>query len=516
MITEDFTTHTDATTQRGAERSSSPDSLALVLAWCADAPERLGETLIVPAGDRAHWSIFGRGRATTGDAHPRIELSRCRPGWATEAPPLTNTHLSRAQLRLRASDGGEAVVVERLGRSHLFRNDDKRPVERTELRAGDTLRIGHQYLFLTVRRPAWMAPVEGGLGSNEFAFGAPDRFGLVGESPAIWALRAQICFVARQRDHVLVTGASGTGKELVARAIHSLTSSRPIVARNAATFPDTLIDAELFGTARNYPNVGMRERPGLIGEASGSSLFLDEFGELPRAMQAHLLRVLDHGEYQRLGDEHVRQSQFRLIAATNRPLSMFQPDVLARLALRIDVTDLNTRREDIPLLAQHLMRDILARQVPPRGQGDAGASFQISMPLMDMLVRHHYTTNTRELRAMLLDALARAHGTKLEPPPPAGPGSRATEATPQEPSSGEESSRVLEPAQLQEALDRRSGNIELTWRDLGMSSRYALARLVARHRLRAGRGWRPAAEAGAPGNGHAPRAPWPRASHQDE
>jgi len=393
---------------------------------------------------------------------------------------------------VRANRDGESVTVERLGRCPLFRNDDPRSVEQTQLFPGDTLRIGHQYLFLTVKRPAWMPPLDDGLGSGEFPFGLPDRFGLVGESPAIWALRARICFVARQRDHVLVTGASGTGKEMVARAIHSLTSCRPIVARNATTFPDTLIDAELFGNARNFPNVGMPERPGLIGEASESSLFLDEFGELPRAMQAHLLRVLDGGEYQRLGEQRVRHSHFRLIAATNRPLSVLQADVLARLALRIDVKDLNTRREDIPLLAQRLIGDILAHQRPPRPQG--AAPLRISMPLMNVFVRHRYTTNMRELRAMLLDALAGAQGAKLPPPSPARPPRASSPAleTPVRPSAPPAADLcALDRAQLQDALDRRRGNIELTWRDAGLSSRHALARLVARHGLRAGRTWHP-------------------------
>src|SRR5882724_8116599 len=218
MISDDPVTDTDAATGHDAAPPRPSDSVALVLAWCADVPDRLGETLVIPSGDGSHWSIFGRGRGTTGDPHPRVGLCRCRPGQITATSPLTNSRLSRIQLRVRANRDGETVTVERLGRCPLFRNDDPRSVEQTQLFPGDTLRIGHQYLFLTVKRPAWMPPLDDGLGSDEFPFGLPDRFGLVGESPAIWALRARICFVARQRDHVLVTGASGTGKEMVARA----------------------------------------------------------------------------------------------------------------------------------------------------------------------------------------------------------------------------------------------------------------------------------------------------------
>ena len=118
-----------------------------------------------------------------------------------------------------------------------------------------------------------------------------------------------------------------------------------MISRNAASFPETLIDAELFGNARNYPNPGMPERPGL----------------------------LDSGEYQRLGESRPRKADFRLVAATNRPDSYLKEDVLARLRIRVEVPDLNARREDIPLVARHLLRRIarndpeLARRYFPDG-----------------------------------------------------------------------------------------------------------------------------------------------------
>src|SRR6185503_16398678 len=116
-----------------------------------------------------------------------------------------------------------------------------------------------------------------------------------------------------------------------ARALHELSprAERRLVSRNAATLPSGLMDAELFGNAKNYPNPGMAERAGLIGEANGGTLFLDEIGELPAELQAHLLRVLDgDGEYQRLGDAQQRRSDFRLVAATNRDPSSLKHDFL--------------------------------------------------------------------------------------------------------------------------------------------------------------------------------------------
>ena len=138
----------------------------------------------------------------------------------------------------------------------------------------------------------------------------------------------------------LLLGESGTGKELAARAVHQLSQRgrQQFVARNAATLPAGLIDAELFGNAKNYPNPGMPERRGLIGEADGGSLFLDEIGELPVELQAHLLRVLDgDGEYQRLGEGVARRSNFRLIAATNRDPSTLKHDLAARFTARIEL-----------------------------------------------------------------------------------------------------------------------------------------------------------------------------------
>ncbi len=116
------------------------------------------------------------------------------------------------------------------------------------------------------------------------------------------------------------------------------------------------MDAELFGHAKNYPNQGSPERRGLVGEADGGTLFLDEFAELPASLQAHLLRVLDDGEYHRLGDARARRADLRLIAATNRPEQSLKHDVLARLKARIAVPDFDARREDIPLLVAHLLR----------------------------------------------------------------------------------------------------------------------------------------------------------------
>ncbi|MFM7203260.1 MAG: sigma-54-dependent transcriptional regulator [Myxococcota bacterium] len=247
-------------------------------------------------------------------------------------------------------------------------------------------------------------------------FGRPDAQQLVGESPCLWRLRMELARLAQEPGHVLICGASGTGKELAAGAIHRLSpqGQKELVARNAATFPSELIDAELFGNLKNYPNVGMQERPGLLGQADGGTLFLDELGELPKAAQTHLLRVLDAGEYQRLGEATTRRARVRFLGATHQPTSVLREDFAARFDWTLEVPGLNERREDIPLLVRELFRR-QAQQNPElaRRYCENGAPFgmpRVSPQLMSALVMHLYTTHVREL-AGLLRRVVRDSGT---------------------------------------------------------------------------------------------------------
>src|SRR5262249_11768122 len=252
------------------------------------------------------------------------------------------------------------------------------------------------------------------------SFGAPDARGLVGESPAMWTLRGAIASAARRAEHAIVLGPSGSGKQLIARALHaqSARAARPLVARNAAPIPDGPVAAEPFGNLRGYPNPATPERAGLIGQADGSTLFLDEFAELPASLQAHLLRVLDEGEYQRLGEATTRRSDFRLVAATNRPEAHLKHDVLARLKLRITAPSLDARREDIPLLITHLCRGhaaadpMIAQRFCP---GAARAARpRVAPALVHALVHHRYTTQLRELDALLLLAAVESAGKYVD------------------------------------------------------------------------------------------------------
>jgi len=319
------------------------------------------------------------------------------------------------------------------------------------------------------------------------SFGVADAFGIVGESVAAWELRRQLALVAGRADHVLIAGPSGTGKELGARAIHALSqrSRERMIARNAATFPEGLVDAELFGNMRDYPNPGMPERPGLIGAADGSTLFLDEIGELPHALQAHLLRVLEGGEYQRLGETRSRCVDVRVIAATNREPDELKHDVLARLRLRITLPGLAERREDTPLLARHLLRAMAAKDpfVAERcfEHGDPAGEPRWTARFVASLMQAHYHTHVRELETWLWQAILDSRDGLLDEPPTLCASSNKDAARADDDSEvGDVDPRTLDAAAVQRALDAHQGSRELAWRALGLRSRHQLLRLMRR------------------------------------
>ncbi len=462
---------------------------ALVLLWCRDEPERVGEVILLLNDLRT--SLIA-GRASDSSSGPRAALVRQLPGRNETTGDFQSKTISREQLRLTPLSETRLQVTN-LGRGTLRK--DGMAAQSFVLDPGELLLLERRALFLATTRPLVLR-FEALAGLRGHRFGEADAWGLVGESPAAWALRARLAFVGARAAHVLITGASGTGKELVAQALHGLSArrSKALVARNAATIPDSLADAELFGNVKHYPNPGTPERPGLIGSADGASLFLDEFAELPEALQAKLLRVLDRGEYHRLGEGRARVSDFRLLAATNRPLSYLKHDVLARFKIQLEVPDLNARRADIPLLARFLLRRIAAEDPALAGRffpdGDPAGLPRISAELTAQLVRHPYSTHVRELESLLWKAMARATGGTLHVVDAGAPDSDPpSSAPPSDPPSAAPSAGEWTAAELQACLDKHDGRQEPVWRELGMSSRYVLKRLVKKYDLRVrGRG----------------------------
>ncbi|GMV39687.1 MAG: hypothetical protein AMXMBFR64_14030 [Myxococcales bacterium] len=462
---------TERIAARPPERDQA-EQVALAIAWSAVSPGRVGEVALL--GDEPAW--LGRGEALPDDGGPRLLFGRQRPGSFVPCGPLMEPAVSRRQLRVTLT--GDGVEVESVGLCPLLVDGER--ARHVVVGPGAVLHLeGQLVLSVVARRPMprllhWPQDHTG-------PFGERDLLGLVGESPAMWHLRERLALTARLAPHVLLTGESGTGKELAARAIHGLSSrgSRAAVARNAATLPPSLVDAELFGNVRDYPNPGMRERRGLIGEADGSTLFLDEIGELPEAMQAHLLRVLDAGgEYHRLGEATVRRSDLRLVAATNRDPAELKHDLLARLPLRVELPPLSARLEDVPLLARQLIRDAV-RDNPAIA---AAADPTVEPELMDALLRHSYTTHVRELSSLLWAALTSSTGR-------VGVTGEVRERLLLRPSSARTPGGV-EPSrdELIAALEAHGGNISRAWSSLGLSSRFALYRLLRKHGLTPERG----------------------------
>jgi DNA-binding NtrC family response regulator len=467
--------------------------LGFVILWSRDEPHRIGERGMMPSDELGTQAILGRGEPESAETFA-MTWQRVQPGRVVDTGPLRAKTISRQQLQITVR-GPRLLEIENLGRSPLVH--EQQQVKTVKVSPGDLIELHARLMLMVVEE----APK---LDAHELpaphTFGLADEHGIVGESPITWQLRAELLFCGR-RDaaHVLVRGPSGTGKELVARAIHRCSARRDaeLISRNAATFPDTLVDAELFGNAKGYPQAGMPQRPGLIGEADGTTLFLDEFAELPETMQVHLLRVLDAGEYTRLGEARARHSNMRLVAATNRPLSAIKSDLLARFKLRIELVGLSQRREDVPLLARHLLRGIaiaepdVARRYFPDGSIEAEP--RMSAALIDRLVRRPYTTHVREIEALLWRAIARSPGDVVElwhegdvdespevveaeatvepEPEPAGPSEPAVDPL------------SIPPERIQAVLDEHDGRQEPTWRALGLSSRHVLTRLVKRYGL---------------------------------
>jgi DNA-binding NtrC family response regulator len=301
----------------------------------------------------------------------------------------------------------------------------------------------------------------------------------------IWDVREQVAFAARRPAHVLIRGPSGSGKELAASLIHVLSqrAGKPFLARNAATLPAGLIDAELFGNARNYPNPGMAERPGLIGSATGGTLFLDEIGELSHELQAHLLRLLDHGEYQRLGESQTRRADLRLVGATNRAEDELKHDLLARMPIRIDLPGLDRRREDIPLLALHLLRRIAATDEDIAARffidGDPRGWPRMSARLIHELLKRPYTTHVRELEQQLYSGMLGSQADVIEYVGKVDEHENDFDTAAPEESFVDPASLTSE--QIAECLERNGGSQAKAWRELGLRSRYQLIRLMRKH-----------------------------------
>ena len=245
--------------------------------------------------------------------------------------------------------------------------------------------------------------------------GAHAYGGIIGESPSLKAVISRIALVAPTDANVLILGESGTGKELLAREIHaqSARKDRPLIKVNCATIPMELYESEFFGHVKGAFTGAVSDRMGRFEAADGGTLFLDEVGEIPPSLQGKLLRVLQEGEFERVGEGRTRKVDVRIIAATNKNLmeeiknGRFREDLYYRLnVFPIEITPLRDRMEDIPLLATHLIGVFSRRLNRP-------APRLTEANLMD-LKSHDWPGNVRELqniieRALILSPHGRLH-----------------------------------------------------------------------------------------------------------
>jgi len=297
---------------------------------------------------------------------------------------------------------------------------------------------------------------------------------LVGGSPAIAQVRRLIAKVAPTESTVLVLGDTGTGKELVARAVHdqSLRAEMPFVPINCGALPEHLIESELFGHRRGAFTGADEHRTGLFEVANGGSLFLDEIGELPKAMQAKLLRFLESGEVRRVGENQSFTCDVRVICATNRRLDEmvrqgeFREDLWFRVnTFEIPIPPLRERIQDIRLLARHLAARFGRR---------LGSDDELFAPEALAALEHHsWPGNVRELANVIEHALILCDQGRigLEHLPQRFTAKASTPAVQvmAKPSPGRCSLREAELQAIQEALDRNCGNKPKAAEDLGIS-----------------------------------------------
>ena len=310
---------------------------------------------------------------------------------------------------------------------------------------------------------------------------------IVSKSTAMRGVRELVPLVARSSSTVLIEGEPGTGKELIARAIHNLSPRRemPFVAVNCGALPDSLAESELFGYKKGAFTDAVKDKPGRFALADGGTLFLDEVGELSPAVQVKLLRVLQEHEYMPLGAVAAASTDIRVLAATNRDLAAevghgrFRQDLFFRLNIvRINIPPLRIRGEDIPLLVDHFIRKFNALQ----GRRITG----ISERAMARLLNYDYPGNVRELENAIEHAFVICGGSIIEREdlPPHLLGEQVApldEASPPV-------KRDIGPLQnaeagaIRDALARHDGNRTRASRDLGIS-RNTLWRKMKRYEI---------------------------------
>jgi transcriptional regulator with PAS, ATPase and Fis domain len=277
--------------------------------------------------------------------------------------------------------------------------------------------------------------------------------------------------VAESDSTVLIEGSSGSGKELLARAVHNLSSRRkgPYIAVNCGSLPANLFESELFGYAQGAFTDAKKDKPGRLALAEGGTIFFDEVSELPPATQVKLLRVLQEREYEPLGGVDTVKANVRVVAATNKKLAelvsqgKFRDDLYFRLAVvRLTLPPLRERREDIPFLVEHFIQRFNVK----RNKTIAG----ITPAVMEIIMRYDFPGNVRELENLIEYGFVLCHNRLIDVqhlPEELQAMSRSTDST--KPATAVSQLQLAEADAIRAALARTDGHLGRTAKELGVS-----------------------------------------------
>ncbi|HEX3129699.1 MAG TPA: sigma-54 dependent transcriptional regulator [Thermoanaerobaculia bacterium] len=374
---------------RERRRRSRTPRPALTVLYHPD-PDRVGDTFAL--------TDVAEGRPV---AISRLDPRFSEPTGAREPRPLADRYVSRSPFRLSITGEPGAVRIDP-GEGRTPMNLDGLPLTEprdltaADLEQGVVLELSNRVVLL-LHLTILTLPLP------------PDPFGLVGASEEMVRLRAAIRSVADLDVPVLLRGETGTGKELVAQAIHRASRRRngPFLSVNVGAIPPTLAASELFGAARGAFTGSVREQPGFFQRADGGTLFLDEIGDAPAEVQVMLLRVLETGELQRVGGQEAQKVNVRLIAATDADLEeavreeRFREPLLHRLSgYEVPVAPLRRRKDDFGRLFFHFLREELrALGQEDRLVGDeSGGPLWLPASIVARLARHPWPGNVRQLR----------------------------------------------------------------------------------------------------------------------
>jgi DNA-binding NtrC family response regulator len=322
---------------------------------------------------------------------------------------------------------------------------------------------------------------------------ADDGFhGLVGKSTAMQRVYETIQTIAKTDLTVLVTGESGTGKDLTARAIHRLSarSGGPLVAVNCPTVPEHILESELFGYRKGAFTHATQNKIGLFQEASGGTIFLDEIGDIAPAIQTKLLRVLQEKEIKPLGDTKTISVDVRIVASTNQNLGAkiqrgeFREDFFYRLnVLPIELPSLRDHREDIPLIATHLLEKHCAKMDVPLKK--------LSTELLEAFMRSSWAGNVREMENLIIQGILYSAGDDILPehvglPENTDPGVTGAQQVLHLPykTAKEEILSQFNDAYIGEMLTRSQGNVTRAAKNCGLE-RQALQQIMRRYGIKA-------------------------------